>query len=83
MTEIIDLNQRREAREAHEAPDPRYCKTDEFGRSIFVFILEYEMDGNWYGIDLWAHDFAEAGKMAAAMRNGIVVVGKKMGEVPW
>lgn len=77
---VISLADRRDQR---EQPDPHFTKKDEFGRPMFVFLLEYQMDGQWYGIDLWAHSFEEADKAARSMRDGIVCVGKKMAEVPW
>ena len=79
MTDIIDLNSERNRR---AEPDPEFVKTDDYGRKLYTFLLEYEMDGKRWGTELWAYDEADAEARVKGMRESLVVSGKLYSTVP-
>lgn len=68
MTDIIDLNERRNAA---ERPDPEFIRKDDFGREMFCFTLSYDMGDATYGIHLWAYDLADAEAKVVAVRESL------------
>lgn len=76
---VVDLDAERAKR---EQPDPEFVKQDDFGRPMYLFGLDYKMDGKSWGTQLWAYDFADAEARAAAMRESLAVYGQIMSEVP-
>jgi hypothetical protein len=79
MTEIVDLNAEREKR---DRPDPQFVKKDDFGREMYLFALEYEMDGKTWGIEVWAYAASDAEFRVEAMRESLVLRGQIMGTEP-
>lgn len=79
MTDPIDLNAHRDAK---EGPDTDYVTKDEYGRSLYTFLLHYEMDGATYGTQILAYDEADADLRIEAMRNSLRYVGKVYRRIP-
>lgn len=79
MTDIIDLNAMRAAR---SGPDPEFVRKDDYGRPMYVFCLEYEMDANHWSIQLWAYDLEDAKRRCAAIRKSGEVQYQIMGIRP-
>lgn len=73
MSDIIDFNERRSAA---ERPDAEFMHKDEFGRPMFTFLLNYEMDGHEWGLHLVAYDQADAQKRVEAMRASLEYCGQ-------
>lgn len=79
MTDIVDLNERRNAA---EKPDPEFIRKDEYGRPLYCFVLSFDMADRQYGTDLWAYDMADAEAKVAAMRESLRVDGQMFSVVP-
>lgn len=79
MADPIDLNAERNKR---EQPDPEFIRQDEYGRKLFVFLLNYEMDGKQWSTEVWAYDFADAEARVAAMRESLKVTGQLFDRIP-
>jgi hypothetical protein len=79
MVDIIDLNEKRNER---EQPDAEFVRKDDFGRPLYTFGVEYHMDGSTWSFHLWAYDFADAERRAAAIRETGKVFGQIMASVP-
>lgn len=76
---VIDLSERRAAR---EAPDADCIRHDDFGRPLYLFGLQYRFAEALWAIDLWAYSFDDAAARVAAMRDSLTVFGQIMGHVP-
>jgi len=68
MSDIIDLNDRRNER---EQPDPEFVMRDDFGRPMYTFTLSYDMDGSLWLIHLWAYSHDDAERRVEAMRQSL------------
>lgn len=79
MSTVIDLAERRGAR---EQPDAEHVRQDEYGRPLYRFGLEYQHDGAAWMLDLWAYDDADAHAKAASIGQGVRVVGQIFTTVP-
>lgn len=79
MTDIIDLNERRSA---NEKPDAACVRQDDYGRSLYLFSLEYEMSDGAYSTEVWAYSFSDAEQRVSAMRESLTVRGQMYGFVP-
>jgi hypothetical protein len=79
MSEIIDLSQRRNAK---EQPDADCIRKDEYGRPLYLFALEYQMPDGAYGTEVWAYSFEDAEARVTAMRSSLSVLGQMYGFVP-
>lgn len=77
--DVIDLNERRNAR---ERPDADCVRKDDFGRPVYLFTLSWSRDGKDYGTELWAYDEADAQKHVAAMRESLKYDGQIYSIVP-
>ena len=75
---IIDLSAERDKR---DGPDPEFVTTDEFGRKMFAFRAEYQIDGSTFGIHFFAYDFGDAERRLSAMRSGLELRGQVYCEV--
>lgn len=75
MAEIIDFQRRDE-------PDPHLVRHDEYGRPLYCYTLEYQHQGQTYGLDFWWYSDAEAMDHVISMIATLTYVGQKMGEVP-
>jgi hypothetical protein len=78
MADVLDLNEKRNER---EAPDPHLVRKDDFGRPIYVFGVEYRMDSKDWTFRVWAYDLADAEKRVEAIRSGARVYGQIMAEL--
>lgn len=77
---IVDLTERRNAA---ERPDPEHISHDDYGRPLYRFLLEYEMDGkSWGGVDVWAYSFDDAENRVKAMRESLMVRGQCYSDGP-
>ncbi|MER9356963.1 hypothetical protein NKI61_27360 [Mesorhizobium sp. M0514] len=76
---IIDLNERRNAA---ERPDPEFIRKDEYGRSLYCFVLSFDMGHKQFGTELWAYDTADAEAKVAAMRESLRCDGQLYCVVP-
>jgi hypothetical protein len=63
-------------------PDPEFIRKDDYGRPLYTFLLNYEMDGGSWQTEIWAYDFADAEKRCAAMRESLAVMGQAFGCIP-
>jgi hypothetical protein len=79
MTDIIDLQHERAAR---DQPDADCVRKDDYGRPLYLFALEYKMDGHTWSNDVWAYSWEDAENRVAAMRSSLEVRGQLMGFVP-
>lgn len=73
MSDIIDLNAKRNER---EQPDAEHVRKDEFGRPLYEFLLAYEADGSHWSTTIWAYDEEEAIRRVAGMRESLKYMGK-------
>jgi hypothetical protein len=73
MSDPIDFIAEKNKR---EAPDPEFVRRDEFGRPLYCFLIDYEMDGGSWGSELWAYDAADAEKRVEAMRASLTLAGQ-------
>lgn len=77
----IDLNAERNKR---AAPDAEHIRKDDFGRPMYRFLIEYEMDGSkWTGVHVWAYSWEDAEKRLAALKSTAKLDGQAMSELPW
>lgn len=70
------------ARNARERPDPEFIRKDDFGREMYCYGLEYEMDDAGWRIDLWAYSWEDAQERVAAMRESLILRGQLYTTVP-
>jgi hypothetical protein len=76
---IVDLNAERNKR---EGPDGEFVRQDDFGRSLYAFLLSYEMDNSSWSTQVWAYSFEDAEARVAAMRDTLAVRGQLYDAVP-
>lgn len=57
-------------------PAPEMLKTDQHGRLMAKFLLEYTMDGKKFAADIWAYSIEDAERRVEAMRESLTVVGQ-------
>lgn len=69
-------------RNARVKPAPELVSKDDHGRSLFTFILSYEMDGNSYGTDLVAYSQEDAEARVTAMRESLRYEGQLFTRIP-
>ncbi|MBA1159359.1 hypothetical protein [Microvirga mediterraneensis] len=79
MDDIIDLNAERNKR---EQPDPEFSLKDDYGRPMFIFGIEYSMDGKQWSTRIIAYSWEDAEARLAAIKESGRVYGQIMGEVP-
>ncbi len=73
MSDIIDLNEKRNER---EQPDAEFVRKDDFGRKMFCFALDYEFDGSHWSSEVWAYSEADAQARVEAMRESMRYMGQ-------
>jgi hypothetical protein len=76
---VIDLNAVRNAR---SEPASEFVHQDDYGRKMYVFLIDYEMDGKTFGSQIWAYDDADAEQRLAAIRSSAVIAGKLYEQIP-
>lgn len=79
MTDVIDLTAERNRR---EGPDPEHVSQDEYGRPLYQFIYDYQMDDGTFSFSLFAYDFEDAERRAAAINRGVELKGQLYGVSP-
>lgn len=79
MSDVIDLNERRNAK---EAPDAEFVRKDDFGRQMYCFLLDYEMDDASWSAEVWAYTAEDAERRVAAMRRSLKCMGQTFTMVP-
>lgn len=79
MSNTIDLGA---ARAARERPDADCVRKDDYGRPLYLFALEYKMDGKTWGTDVWAYSWDDAENRVAGMRESLTVLGQIQAIVP-
>jgi hypothetical protein len=79
MSDIIDLQRERASR---EQPDADCVRKDDYDRPLYLFALEYQMDGGTWGADVWAYSWEDAENRVAAMRGSLSVLGQTMAIIP-
>lgn len=73
MSDIIDLNERRNE---NERPDGAFIHRDESGREMFTFCLSYDLEGRRYGTTIIAYDWDDAQAKVSAMRESLRLDGQ-------
>ena len=71
--DIIDLNAERNKR---EQPDSEFVRHDDFGRPVYLFLLNYQMDGASWSADIWAYDMEDAQRRVDAIAKTVTVLGQ-------
>jgi len=77
--EVIDLQSRLNSK---EGPDADCIRRDDFGREMFLFGLEYRMDGSLWSLTVLAYSREDAEARVAAMRESLAVVGQVYAMIP-
>lgn len=70
---VIDLLQIKADR---EAPDADCTQRDDYGRPMYRFGIEYEMDGTIDTFSIMAYSLEDAERRARAIRDGATVYGQ-------
>lgn len=78
MPDIIDLSAERDRR---NGPDAQFVTTDDAGRQMFAFCLEYRIGEASFVVSVFACDFDDAERRCAGMRESLVVAGQIYAEV--
>lgn len=79
MSDIIDLNAKRNER---EAPDAEFVRKDDFGRPLYCYALDYKFaDGAW-AAEIWAYSMDDAAARVAAMRESLELRGQMFAAFP-
>ena len=79
MTDIIDLNAKRNER---EQPDAEHMRRDDFGRPLYEYALHYRFaEGRW-GATIWAYSMEDAAARVAAMRESLELDGQIFTSLP-
>jgi hypothetical protein len=79
MTDIIDLNEKRNER---EKPDPEFVRKDDFGRPLYLFLLDYRYQDASWSAEVWAYDAADAEGRVVGMRESLKVMGQAYAAFP-
>lgn len=79
MSDVIDLSERRNAK---DRPGEDCVRTDDYGRPLYLFALEYEMPDGTYATDVWAYSFDDAEARVLSMRQSLSVLGQMHSIVP-
>lgn len=79
-TDVIDFESERTRR---TGPDAEFVTCDDFGRKLYCFSLEYEMDGAEYGAHIWAYDMDDAMRRVDAMRQSLRYEGQIYRRIPF
>lgn len=79
MSDIIDLSERRNTA---DRPDAEYVRKDDFGRPLYCFLLDYEMDGDSYSAEVWAYTAEDAERRVMAMRHSLTLMGQMYKSFP-
>jgi hypothetical protein len=58
-----------------DQPDDDCTMTDEFGRKMYLFSLEYKFDDRTWCLDVWAYSFDEAEQRVKAMQESLSLAG--------
>jgi hypothetical protein len=78
--DAIDLSAERNKR---SGPDAEHVRKDELGRPLYRYLLSYEMDGEWAGLDVWAYSMDDAQRRVDAMRASVKLDGQAIRSEPY
>lgn len=79
MSDVIDLSSERDRR---SGPDAEFVSTDRYGRKMFSFCFEYQMNGKLLVLSVPAYDFEHAEQQCVAIRESLVLAGQTYSESP-
>lgn len=79
MSEIIDLNERRNAA---DKPDAEFIRKDDFGRPLYCYLLGYEFERGQWRAEIWAYSMEDAQARVDAMRESLFLRGQMHTIVP-
>ncbi len=79
MTDIIDLNERRNAA---ERPDAEFVRKDDFGRPLYHYGLSYDFEGGSWSAEIWAYSMEDAKARVGAMRDSLTLLGQTYSVLP-
>lgn len=80
MSDIVDLCAERDRR---GGPDADFVHLDEHGRKLFVYVLDYEIDGSIFSIHMVARSMEDAERRVEAMKTSLVLKGQLYREIPF
>lgn len=80
MSEPVSLDA---ARAAREQPAAEFVRADQWGRPLFQFAANYEVEGRRWEVRFWAFDFDHAERAIAAMGGRLGDLGQVMEEGAW
>jgi len=76
---IIDMAS---ARKALNAPDANCIKTDHHGSALYLFTIDYIMDGKSFSFELWATSWEDVEAHVSAIRQSAQLGGKIKAIIP-
>lgn len=76
---IVNLGLERAKR---EAPDPDFVRRDDFGREMYLFLLEYQFENGAWSTQLWAYSMEDAQARVDAMRESLALRGQAFASFP-
>ncbi len=66
MADVVNLSAERDRR---DGPDAEHRTTDQWGRPMFDFMVDFEFNGSKWTVHLWAYDFEDAQARVHALRS--------------
>ena len=76
---IIDISAERDKR---NGPDAEFVRSDDYGRKMFSFSVEYKMGDDGWGFTIWAYSMEDAQARVDAIRASGVLLGQVYSEMP-
>lgn len=73
MVRVIDLSTERDRR---DGPDAEHMTTDQWGRPMFNFAVDFEFGGSEWSVYLWAYDLEDAQARVTSLRSTATLVGQ-------
>lgn len=73
MSDVVDLRAERDRR---SGPDVEHRTTDQWGRPMFNFAVDFEHGGSEWSVYLWAYDFEDAQSRVDALRATATLAGQ-------
>lgn len=79
MADVVDLGAERNRR---EAPDVEHVRHDDFGRTLFCYLLSYDFADSQWSAQVWAYSMDDAEKRVEAMRESLRLDGQLYSMIP-
>lgn len=76
---IIDLNERRNAK---ERPNADCVMVDDDGAPLYRYALEYSVEHSRWSAEIWAYSMEDAQNRVDAMRQSLVLLGQTHAIIP-